>query len=263
MLGAIMLEFPRSQRILTIEDTMELPTREMQRLGYKVQPMMVQSSLGGLGEVTADEALRVSLRLGESAIVLGEVRGQEVRTLYEAMRTGTAGSSVLGTIHGNSAKAVYERVVHDMGIPPKSFSATDIVIVAGLRRPYGSQRQVRRIVEVAEFLPDPMEFQPLMLYDENVDELVRTEQFPRSRKLAEIGKAWGLNIEEVVGNIDLRGALREALLKQVEAGGSESVLSAEFVGRVNTGTAAVSIARMHSPSGWLEPGQTPEFDEYT
>ncbi len=37
----------------------------------------------------------------------------------------------------------------------------------------------------------------------------------------------------------------------------------EFVGRVNTGTTAVSIARMKSPPGWLERGQTPEFDEYT
>jgi mannose-6-phosphate isomerase-like protein (cupin superfamily) len=37
----------------------------------------------------------------------------------------------------------------------------------------------------------------------------------------------------------------------------------EFVGRVNTGTQAISIARMISPAGWSEPGQTPEFDEYT
>jgi mannose-6-phosphate isomerase-like protein (cupin superfamily) len=37
----------------------------------------------------------------------------------------------------------------------------------------------------------------------------------------------------------------------------------EFVGRVNSKTDAVSIARMKSPSGWVEPGQTPEFDEYT
>jgi mannose-6-phosphate isomerase-like protein (cupin superfamily) len=37
----------------------------------------------------------------------------------------------------------------------------------------------------------------------------------------------------------------------------------EFVGRVNSGTAAVSVARMQSPSGWSEPGQTPEFDEFT
>jgi|SRR5579871_1226678 len=38
---------------------------------------------------------------------------------------------------------------------------------------------------------------------------------------------------------------------------------AEFVGRVNTGTASVSIARMKSPGGWQETGQTPEFDEYS
>ena len=37
----------------------------------------------------------------------------------------------------------------------------------------------------------------------------------------------------------------------------------EFAGRVNTGSAAVSVARMVSPPGWAEPGQTPEFDEYT
>ena len=37
----------------------------------------------------------------------------------------------------------------------------------------------------------------------------------------------------------------------------------EFVGRVRTGSDAVSIARMRSPSGWSEPGQRPEFDEYT
>src|SRR5262249_32698592 len=37
----------------------------------------------------------------------------------------------------------------------------------------------------------------------------------------------------------------------------------EYVGRVTTGTAEVSIAHMRSPRGWVEPGQTPEFDEYT
>lgn len=37
----------------------------------------------------------------------------------------------------------------------------------------------------------------------------------------------------------------------------------EFIGQVNSKTTAISIARMQSPSGWLEPGQTPEFDEYT
>jgi mannose-6-phosphate isomerase-like protein (cupin superfamily) len=49
----------------------------------------------------------------------------------------------------------------------------------------------------------------------------------------------------------------------IEADGQPPKLIEEFVGRVNSGTAAVSIARMKSPSGWCEPGQTPEFDEYT
>jgi quercetin dioxygenase-like cupin family protein len=51
--------------------------------------------------------------------------------------------------------------------------------------------------------------------------------------------------------------------KRIEAHGQPPKVIEEFVGRVNSGTAAVSIARMVSPAGWSEPGQTPEFDEYT
>jgi mannose-6-phosphate isomerase-like protein (cupin superfamily) len=50
---------------------------------------------------------------------------------------------------------------------------------------------------------------------------------------------------------------------RVEAAGNLPKVIEEFVGRVNTGTTVVSIAKMTSPSGWEEPGQTPEFDEYT
>lgn len=49
----------------------------------------------------------------------------------------------------------------------------------------------------------------------------------------------------------------------VEAAGNKPKRIEEFVGRVNSGTPGVSIARMKSPPGWQEPGQTPEFDEYT
>src|SRR5262245_33557056 len=49
----------------------------------------------------------------------------------------------------------------------------------------------------------------------------------------------------------------------IEAAGNKPKRIEEFIGRVNSKTAAVSIARMVSPSGWVEPGQTPEFDEYT
>jgi ethanolamine utilization protein EutQ len=50
---------------------------------------------------------------------------------------------------------------------------------------------------------------------------------------------------------------------RVEAAGNKPKLIDEYIGRVNTGDQAVSIAHMRSPGGWQEPGQTPEFDEYT
>lgn len=49
----------------------------------------------------------------------------------------------------------------------------------------------------------------------------------------------------------------------IQAAGNKPKRIEEFVGRVNSGTAALSLARMTSPAGWVEPGQTPEFDEFT
>ena len=49
----------------------------------------------------------------------------------------------------------------------------------------------------------------------------------------------------------------------IEAAGNKPKIIEEFVGRVNSGTSGLSIARMKSPAGWIEPGQTPEFNEYT
>lgn len=49
----------------------------------------------------------------------------------------------------------------------------------------------------------------------------------------------------------------------IEAAGNKPKIIKEFIGRVNSETTALSIAKMESPSGWVEPGQTPEFDEYT
>ena len=51
--------------------------------------------------------------------------------------------------------------------------------------------------------------------------------------------------------------------QQIEAAGTPPKRIEEFVGRARTGDGNVSVARMTSPAGWSEPGQTPEFDEYT
>jgi archaeal flagellar protein FlaI len=239
LISALMLEFPKTQRILTIEDTLELPSLEMRQLGYKIQTIFVRSSLGGqAAEMSTDDALKVSLRLGESAIVLGEVRGLEARTLYEAMRAGTAGSAVLGTIHGNTAHSVYERVVHDLGISPTSFNATDIVIISGLTSPGGSVRmQRRRLLQVAELdknAPDPGTFEDLLTYEEENDALAQTPRVGQgSLRIGTIAEAWGMTYPEALENIKTRAAYKEHIVKYAESSGRLDLLTAPWVGATN------------------------------
>ena len=50
---------------------------------------------------------------------------------------------------------------------------------------------------------------------------------------------------------------------RIQAAGNKPKIIDEFIGRVNSSTTSTSVARMRSPEGWEEPGQTPEFDEFT
>jgi ethanolamine utilization protein EutQ len=50
---------------------------------------------------------------------------------------------------------------------------------------------------------------------------------------------------------------------RIRSAGNKPKLIDEYIGRVNTKTSSASVAHMHSPQGWVEPGQTPEFDEFT
>lgn len=230
LLGAMMLEFPKSQRILTIEDTKELPAESMQDIGYNVQSLKTASGMSK-GEMEPDEVLRVSLRLGESAIVMGEVRGEEAKTLYEAMRAGTAGSAVMGTIHGNTAQSVYKRVVHDIGISKESFAATDIVVIAGIVRPGGTQKRERRVTQIAEYGKEGGEFYDLMRFDQ---ELEPTDFFKRnSEKIGEIARSWGLSYNEAVENIRLRAKMREKMVETSLEKNDERILNAEWVAKAN------------------------------
>ena len=235
LLGALLQEFPRAQRVLTIEDTLELPVEEMQAQGYKVQSMRVQSTLGTDGEMSTDDALRLALRLGDSALVLGEVRGQEARTLYEAMRAGNAGSAVMGTIHGTSARAVHDRVVHDLGIPKEAFRATDVVVVAGLRRPGGSQRQLRGLVEVAgvdKTSTRSGRFRDLLSYDGRMDGL-KDKGLKLSDRVREVAESWGMTMEEAMDNIRARASIRETMVETALGEDRPELLETEWVAEAN------------------------------
>ncbi len=222
LLSAMLFEFPVSQRILTIEDTMELPGERMRSMGYKVQSMLIDDRMEGDARKRADEALRVSLRLGESAIVLGEVRGDEARTLYQSMRTGRAGSSILGTIHGDSAKSVYDRVVHDMGISPEAFMATDFLVTMGSFRGRGEEKQVRRLSEAVATGARPGEF----------TDITSPGGLISSAAVRRIMSETGMTEEDMLEEISIRAAMREFLTEMSKRHG-EGFLGPEWIVMAN------------------------------
>ena len=120
--------------MITVEDTMELPTTSMRRLGFNVQPMKVASALAkGSSEMSAEDGIRSTLRLGDSALIVGEVRSKEATALYEAMRVGAAANVVAGTIHADSPFGLFDRVVNDIGIHKKTALRYFNSLLVGIR----------------------------------------------------------------------------------------------------------------------------------
>ncbi len=148
LLGALLWELPHRIRTVILEDTPELPVEALQDGGRDVQSLRTTASDDEPGLRPAD-ALRTALRLGDGALVVGEVRGEEASVLYEAMRVGASANAVLGTIHGDCGDAVYERVVADLGVPPSSFATTDFVVTTESYENDGEHgKRVKRIEEV-------------------------------------------------------------------------------------------------------------------
>jgi flagellar protein FlaI len=146
LLGALLWELPEATRLVALEDTPELPVTTLQEAGRDVQSLRTDGDHG----LDAAGALRTALRLGEGALVVGEVRGSEARVLYEAMRVGANASAVLGTIHGDGVTDVRERVTDDLEVDPAAFAATDLVVTCELEGGYSGS--THRISEVAEVL---------------------------------------------------------------------------------------------------------------
>lgn len=145
-LGALLFELPANTRTVVVEDTPELPVESLRSVGRDVQPLWTTTDEGP--ELSPTAAVRTALRLGKGALVVGEVRGREAAALYEAMRVGAAESAVLGTVHGEGAAAVRERVVSDLDVPASSFAATDLIVSCAVGR--RGTRHVAAIEEVRD-----------------------------------------------------------------------------------------------------------------
>lgn len=245
-LTALLVEIMRKYRMITIEDTLEIPGEALRGLGYNIQQMKVSSALAReTTEMNASDGIRSTLRLGDSALIIGEVRSKEAVALYEAMRVGAAANVVAGTIHADSPYGVYDRVVNDIGVPKTSFKATDIIIVANpIKTADGLQRK-RRVTQITEVRKtwenDPLAekgFGDLLKYNAETDELEVTDIVKNGE--SEVVKAIAANIKEFSGNwnavwdnILLRAKIKEALVKIAEQTDTPDLLEATFVVKAN------------------------------
>lgn len=242
LLGSLMVEIMRKYRVITIEDTLELPGDPLRSMGYNIQSMKVASSLSkGSSEVPAEEGIRTTLRLGDSALIIGEVRSSEAKSLYEAMRVGALANVVAGTIHGDSPYGVYDRVVNDLSVPKTSFKATDIIVVANPIKSADGLHKWRRITQITEVRKDwdddPVKekgFVDLMKYNSKTDTLEPSEDLLNGdseilKSIAGNVKEWAGNWDAVWDNIMLRTKIKEAILEIAKKEENPELLEAPFV----------------------------------
>src|SRR3989338_2690407 len=240
-LSSLLLEIMRKYRVLTIEDTLELPTDSMRKLGYNIQPLKVRAALVKSGsEISAEEGIRTSLRLGDSALIVGEVRSTEAVALFEAMRIGASANVVAGTIHADSPYGVFDRIANDLKVPKTSFKATDIIIICNPIRSADGMKKVRRVLSITEvrkeWEEDPVAergFVDLMRYNAKKDILEPTPELMNGE--SEILKGIGANVREWVGNWDaiwdnivLRADLKKMLVDYSDKTKMPELLEAEF-----------------------------------
>ena len=244
LLQALMQEIPQNLRIIVQEDTQELPVPQLKSLGFNIERLKTRPPLGGQSEaeVSAEDALRTALRLGDSVLIVGEVRSLEARALYEAMRVGAVGNVVMGTIHGESAYSIWDRVVNDLGVPTTSFKATDFAIVSAPIRFKGSLKRQRRLVEITEvkkeWSADPLReggFLTWELFNANTDSLeLYSESVKGSEWIARVSRNRGLSYEDVWNEISARAASKQFLVDLKNKNDLPQILEASYTIRAHS-----------------------------
>jgi archaeal flagellar protein FlaI len=241
LLGSLMLEIIPRYRIIVIEDSLELPVDSLRKLNYDILRMKVRSALlKTTNEVSADDGIRTSLRLGDSCLIIGEVRSVEAKALYEAMRVGALANVVAGTIHGASPYGVFDRVVNDLGVPATSFKATDIIGVCNPIKSPDGMHSWRRVVQISEvrkhWKKDPLDekgFVDLLKYNVEKDELEASDDLVNGdseviKDIASNVKGWAGNWDAVYDNILLRAKMKKEIVELSEKSGNERILEAGF-----------------------------------
>ena len=193
LLNSLSLFIPPDQRVITIEDTLELQLTVDHWVRLQTRPPNIE----GKGEVSMDALLKNTLRMRPDRIVVGEVRGEEAHTLFTAMNTGHDGC--MSTIHANDARETITRITTPpMNVPSIMAKTLDFVVVSK-RFNLAGKGIVRRVIEIGEVTGmegDKVTMSYIYKYDASVDTLVETKV--ASQYLNALSRATGMPLRKLL-----------------------------------------------------------------
>ncbi len=206
-LNALSMFIPPDQKIVSVEDTPEL------NLSHKNWIQSISRGGGVAGEITLFDLLKSALRQRPDIIIVGEVRGVEAFTLFQAIATGHGG---LGTIHADSVQAAINRITSEpMNVPKSLLGSTLDCLVMQLRIKL-KDKSVRRMVHVAEIVGHETSTDQIVLnnafkWDPVTDSYIFSG---RSRLFEKITKRYGTTPEQIRGEIEDRRIFLTWMMKK-------------------------------------------------
>jgi len=207
-MNAISYYIPLTAKIVSLEDTREIQLPHKNWLPTKTRETSSQS---GKGDINLFSLLRASLRQRPEYIIVGEVRGPEAQTLFQAMNSG---HTTYSTLHAGSVDEAVNRLINPpIDVPKAMFGALDLMVVQLLQ--YKEGKAIRRCASLNEISVDrndEIRSHELYTWQPRADRFQRN--YNHSRVLDDIGYARGWTRGEVEEQLAIRKHLLELMARK-------------------------------------------------
>jgi flagellar protein FlaI len=208
-MNAISFFIPHNAKIVSIEDTREIQLSHRNWLPTQTREINVR---GSKGDIDMFALLRAALRQRPEYIIVGEVRGREAQTLFQAMNTG---HTTFSTLHAGSIDEAVNRLINEpISVPPAMLGALDLIVIQSLH--YRNGQTIRRCDALHEVRVESgrdVRHDVLYRWDPVTDRFFR--EYGRSRVLESIAAMHGWSDEELERQLFIR---RDALCRLASGG---------------------------------------------
>lgn len=164
-LNTLSMFIPPHERIITIEDTLELQIPHKHIIRTETRPPNIENK----GEINMDVLLKNSLRQRPDKIIVGEVRSKEAITLFTALNTGHSG---MGTLHANSTQETITRLNSEpMNVPKIMINSINFIIMQNriFNKHKGVIRRITEVAEISGMESDNLQLNKIYEYDPKSD----------------------------------------------------------------------------------------------